>query len=91
MAAEDAARSPRARRLELAAAGGLLLWRALAVPLPVLWRDAAAWVAVAWALAVLVRDPRRRSGALTAVAAFLLGLYVQGQAPHALRALGLLP
>ena len=74
---------------ELAGAAVLLLWRVWAVPVRLLWQDWIAVVAVYWIWGP-ARDPARPRPVATAVAmAWLVGVYVVGQFPHTLQALGL--
>ena len=81
----------RVRLLQAAAALVLLGWRLAVQPAGSLWRDWMVVIAVyGLATAVSARDSLRTS-ATAAVAAYLLGIYVQGQAPYALTVLGLLP
>jgi len=75
----------------LAAAGLLLVWRIAAVPLPSLWRDWIAILAVVLLLSQLVTRPDLRRILVAGSSAFLLAVYCAGQLPQTFRALGLLP
>ena len=67
-----------------------LAWRVLVVPPSQLWRDAVVLLVLVWGLARAVETSRRWPLVLAGLTAFLLGIYAQGQVPHALRALGIL-
>jgi len=83
--------SPVRRRIELALAAALLIWRILARPPGLLWRDWGIVVALVWIFAVLAPRSRARPTVVSAAAAWLLGLYVKGQLPLMLSILGLAP
>lgn len=76
---------------ELAGALSLLAWRVAASPLSALWRDAVAILAVYWIITALASKTRLWPSVTAAAAAFLLGIYVQGQVPHVLSVLRLGP
>ena len=83
--------TPAGARFRVAAAlaaAAIIVWRIAAVPPSRWWRD---WTLIL-ALFFLYTLFRRNSPAWPAVTAglmaFLLGIYVQGQAPHILAVLG---
>ncbi len=82
--------SPARRRLvlELSVTAAVLLWRLRAVPLRMIWQDAAAVLAVYWLYCAARDSARPRPLAASVVAAYLVGVYLSGQVPHLLRALG---
>ena len=69
---------------EALGAAALLIWRTAALPLFMLWRDWIAILSLYWLCTLVFRRERFYPALATSVAAFLLGLYVFGQAPHAL-------
>lgn len=81
----------RARRLEIALAVVLILWRVLTQPPGLLWRDWGLVLAGVWIFAVLAPRSPARPTVVAAAAAYLLGLYVKGQLPLMLAILGLAP
>ena len=85
---------PSSRSLaDLEPVGAILLigWRLAVDPLSVLWRDAVLLIGVYWLCAIVVSKSRILPILATTIMAFLLGVYVYGQAPHILSVVGLRP
>jgi len=78
-------------RQTIGIAAGLLviLWRILVVTPSELWRDWALLLAVFQVVLCFRRESGSTSSLTAATMAFLLGLYLAGQAPHVLAMLGL--
>ncbi len=91
MSTPPSAVPPARRRVEIALAVGLLLWRILTRPPGLLWRDWGIVVALVWIFAVLAPRSRAWPTVISAASAYLLGLYVKGQFPLMLSILGLAP
>jgi len=86
---EQAVASFKPALVEILLTALVLGWRVLAVPLRSLWRDWPVVLAV-YGLVCLIGDRSRpRPLATTVAAAYLVGLYVAGQFPLDLRALGI--
>lgn len=66
----------------------LLAWRFSVVSPQRAWRDILTILALLWIYAVVRGGKREAPMVLAAVAAFLLGIYAQGQVPLILRVLG---
>ena len=80
---------PRFNAGQASAAAMILVWRIVTVPAATLWRDWLLVVAAYWlVLSISPRSSARSTFTVTAMA-YLLGIYVAGQAPHTLAALGL--
>lgn len=78
-------------KASLGVAPAILLWRMWTVSVELLWRD---WLVVASIHALLLALAPRASALPTitaSVIAYLLGIYIYGQLPYALAALGLSP
>jgi hypothetical protein len=79
----------RIKPVQSVLAGLLLLWRVAGAPASMLWRDWVMVLAIYWlAISLRPRAPFRPTLTLTAMS-YLLGIYIAGQAPHTLTALGL--
>jgi len=85
------AADPRTRGVLVLLAVGVVVWRALAVPPGLLWRDWVLILAAFAAFTVLKPTSRHRPAVTAGVMAFLLGIYVQGQLIHVLTVLGMRP
>jgi hypothetical protein len=70
-------------------AGLILVWRILTIPAATLWRDWLLVVAAYWLILSIAPRSSSRSTLTVTAMAYLLGIYVAGQAPHTLAALGL--
>ena len=85
----DPSSIPAGRVAEVAGAAAILLWRVWMVPMRLLWQDWIAVLAVYW-ICGPARGPTRPHPLATAMAmAWLVGVYVVGQFPQTLQALGL--
>jgi hypothetical protein len=84
--------SPGGRRTkiaELTAAAGLLLWRILALPLPGLWRDWITLLSIYWIFTVFASRSKAWPYVTAAAMILLTALYIHGQFPHTMDALGI--
>jgi hypothetical protein len=79
----------RTKVAELTTAAGLLLWRILAIPLPVLWRDWISLLSIYWIFTVFVHRGKAWPYVTAAAMILLTALYIHGQSPHTLDALGI--
>jgi hypothetical protein len=68
-------------------AGVLVLWRIVAVPGATLWRDWLLIVAAYWLILSLRPRAALNTTLVLTLIAYLLGIYVVGQAPHTLASL----
>ena len=69
----------------------VIAWRIYARPPASLWRDWVLIVGLFWIYENLASKARAWPSAMIMTMAYLLGIYVVGQAPHALSVLGLAP
>lgn len=79
----------RSRIAELAAAGGLLLWRILAIPVTALWRDWITLLTIYWVFTIFGSRTKAWPYVTGAAMILLTALYIQGQLPHTLEGLGI--
>jgi hypothetical protein len=77
--------------LRLAAPLAVAVWRVSTRPASEVWHDWLLIVSLLDFVSTLSGPGRARSAAYAAATAFLLGIYLWGQGPHALRLLGVLP
>ena len=74
---------------ERIAALSLIVWRLVAAPPAAYWKDWMILVAVYWLYTTFVPRSNAWTTVTTTLTAWLLGIYVYGQLPHALAVLGI--